>query len=392
MTNPYQEIFKAQGSFLFSLFGFIARMPMSMIPIGILAMLNQLDYSYGKAGFFVAINVISSAIFAPYLSRLADRYGQSRIVLFGSSVTILSLCIFIFIANYYSSLFLLILFAIGSGCVPHFGAFVRTRWSTIYKKSDRLRSAFAFESILDEIVYIIGPVITLSLATTLAPSSGLFVALLFLIIGSIGFWFQKKTQPKPNHLMHSDRTSAIRILEIRLLVFTLLFLGISYGAIEVTVLAFAKSLNQATYAGFSIAAYACGSLISGIIYGLKKWPLSLPKQLVYLTTIDFFIVLPLYLVTNIYNLSFILFLAGLVCAPLIIISISLVETIVPSQKLTEGMAWVSTGMIIGTSFGNLLSGLSIDHYGASSGFSIITAGAFFVALSGFSVYRQFLKK
>ncbi len=41
MANPYSEIFKAPGTKGFASAGFVARMPMAMAPIGIVAMLSQ---------------------------------------------------------------------------------------------------------------------------------------------------------------------------------------------------------------------------------------------------------------------------------------------------------------------------------------------------------------
>ena len=39
MANPYREIFRARGAKGFAAAGFVARMPMAMAPIGIVAML-----------------------------------------------------------------------------------------------------------------------------------------------------------------------------------------------------------------------------------------------------------------------------------------------------------------------------------------------------------------
>ena len=41
MANPYKEIFRAPGAKGFATAGFVARMPMAMAPIGIVAMLSQ---------------------------------------------------------------------------------------------------------------------------------------------------------------------------------------------------------------------------------------------------------------------------------------------------------------------------------------------------------------
>ncbi|TIT75935.1 MAG: MFS transporter, partial [Mesorhizobium sp.] len=46
MQNPYSEIFRAPGSKGFAAAGFVARLPIAMAPIGIVAMLSQTHGEY----------------------------------------------------------------------------------------------------------------------------------------------------------------------------------------------------------------------------------------------------------------------------------------------------------------------------------------------------------
>ena len=50
MPNPYREIFKVPGAKGFAAAGFIARLPIAMAPIGIVAMLSQTHGEYWLAG------------------------------------------------------------------------------------------------------------------------------------------------------------------------------------------------------------------------------------------------------------------------------------------------------------------------------------------------------
>ena len=54
MPNPYAEIFHAPGAKGFAAAGFVARMPMAMAPIGIVAMLSQTHGEYWLAGAVAA--------------------------------------------------------------------------------------------------------------------------------------------------------------------------------------------------------------------------------------------------------------------------------------------------------------------------------------------------
>lgn len=380
--NPYLDLFQKKETFLFSFFGLIARMSMVMIPTGILALQNQIGANFSKSSFLMAINVLTNASFSLYLSRLADRYGQSKVLLISSLVTAFFCIAFIFAAFNDEPLWILAICAIGSGFLPHFGAFVRARWTHLYKNTDKLQTAFALESILDEIIYIISPVVIFFLAATISPAAGTILSVILLLFGSFVFITLKSTEPKPQLEHRIDKSSVIIMPEMFLLVLILFFLGFSYGAVQVCPVAYAKELNQASLAGTPIAAYSIGSLVAGTLYGLKKWKIPLSRQFFYLTIIDFLFSLPIYFAFDMYSLSFLLFLAGMASAPSIIVSISLVQKLIPQYKITEGIGWISTGMIIGSAVGSALAGQIIDYYGAKTSFLIITFGAICVVITG----------
>ncbi|MDF2981979.1 MAG: transporter, partial [Devosia sp.] len=81
MSNPYAEIFRAPGAKGFAAAGFVARMPMAMAPIGIVAMLSQTHGEFWLAGAVSATYALANALFAPQISRVVDRLGQSRVLI-----------------------------------------------------------------------------------------------------------------------------------------------------------------------------------------------------------------------------------------------------------------------------------------------------------------------
>ena len=91
MPNPYREIFRAPGSVGFSAAGFIARMPFSMVTIGIVTMLSQARGEYWLAGGVAATFALANALIAPQISRLVDRHGQSRVLVPATLGTLLAL-------------------------------------------------------------------------------------------------------------------------------------------------------------------------------------------------------------------------------------------------------------------------------------------------------------
>ncbi len=55
LLSAYREIFAAPGSVAFSAAGFVARLPIAMIGIGIVTMISQLRGDYALAGALAAV-------------------------------------------------------------------------------------------------------------------------------------------------------------------------------------------------------------------------------------------------------------------------------------------------------------------------------------------------
>lgn len=149
MANPYRELFKAPGSRAFVLAGMIARMPISMTGIGLITMLAQLHGGYALAGSVAATFALATAFCSPQVSRLVDRYGQSRILplaagLGGGALLALLLC-----TRLQAPHWTLFLCAALAGCMPSMSAMVRARWTELYRGQPQLQTAYALESVLD---------------------------------------------------------------------------------------------------------------------------------------------------------------------------------------------------------------------------------------------------
>lgn len=390
MANPYKEIFQAPGSIAFSVSGLIARSPMAMISVGLVTMLSMIGDSYGTAGYIAATYVIANALIAPQLARLADRHGQIIVALIGAGIAVTALCLLLIAALNHMPLWLLLILAAFVGFIPSFGAFVRARWSRLYSGTPLLRSAFAFESIVDEMIFIIGPIIAIFLTTHFFPAAGPLAAAGLLLVGTLLFAMQTKTAPKPMARSKETHSPVITNPQIILLILILLAVGIIFGAVEVGAVAYADSFGVKQYAFVPLVTYATGSFIAGIIYGALKTRMPLHRQFLYLVIFIAVATLPLLLVFNLWSFSVVLFIAGVACSPTIIVSMALVEAILPAARLTEGMTWAVTGLSIGVAIGTVIAGRLIDAYNAETGFRFsIVAG--FIALALTLAGYRFLK-
>lgn len=241
MSNPYLELFAAPGAKGFSAAGLLARMPLSMTGLGIVTMLSQVHADYWLAGTVAATFVFCNALLAPQVSRLVDRFGQGRVLLPAALASALAMSALLLCTHYRAPNAWLYLFALLAGAMPSMPAMVRARWTELYRGSPKLHTAFSFESVMDEVCYIIGPVLAVSLSVGWFAEAGPLLATLFLVAGVSLFSLQRGTEP-PLHAHPRRRAgSALAYPAVRVLALVLAAIGVIFGAVEVVSVAFAEA-------------------------------------------------------------------------------------------------------------------------------------------------------
>lgn len=378
MLRPYRDILTLPGAWTFSAAGVLARLPMSMLGIGIVLLISQVYGSYGLAGRVSAVHVIFWSICAPQIARLVDTYGQARVMrpllaVAGSSLTGLVIA-----ASLQAPTWTLYLGAALSGATfGSMGAMVRARWTNILADRRRLHTAFSLESALDEVVFVVGPVTATLLATSVAPSAGLVVALAGAMIG--GYWFlaQRRTEPAVHGKADDGvrRPSVMRSPGMGVLAVIFLAIGVIFGATDVSTVAFAEEQGNTALAGPILGVFALGSLIAGLAYGAKHWTSAqwrrfLVGVIALAGGVSLFV-----LVGTLWQLAIVMFVTGFTIAPTLISANGLIQEIVPPDRLTEGLTWGGTALGVGVSIGASTAGNVIDAAGASAGYLVVVAAA-----------------
>lgn len=386
MPNPYREIFKAPGTKGFSAAGFVARLPLPMTTIGLVAMLSQTHGEYWLAGAVSATFALANAFISPQISRLMDRYGQGRVLLPTTAVTVAALLGLAAAAYLRWPNWSLFLLAMVAGLMPSMMALVRARWTAIYRDRPELHTAFAFESVIDEVVYICGPIFGIGLSVSVFPEAGVLASAAFLAVGTLAFVAQKATEPKIDPYRTIGGASVMRFLSMWFLVTVFAGMGAIFGTAEVATVAFAEAQGHKAAASYVLAAYAAGSFIVGLVFGAIDFKTPLARRLIVASLVAAVTTLPMPFVGNLWALTLVIFLAGAAISPTFITGMSLIERLVPASQLTEGITYAMTGVGIGFAVGSSLAGWTIDAYGPSNGFWVAVAGgalAFSTMLVGY---------
>jgi len=385
---PYRAILSLPGAFAFSFAGVVARMHMSMIGLGIVLMVSTLYGTpergdYAMAGRVVAANIIAFSICSPQISKLVDRFGQAVVMRPAVIASGVSLAGLIAVATAHAPEWVLYIFAALAGATGgSIGALVRARWSHLVRDSGQLHTAYSLESVLDEFVFVVGPVLATVLATSVAPQAALVVAAVAIVGGGLFFMAQKASEPPPRGRTTQRQSSVLRAPG--LIVVSLIFMGIGaiFGATDVATVAFAEEHGQKGAAGVILAVFAAGSFLSGLAYGARQWASPLWRRFVIGVLALAAGVCLFFVVNTIVLLAAAMFVVGFTIAPTLVNGNGLVQQFVRPTQLTEGLTWANTALTIGVAAGAPVAGEFIARSGAHGGFQVVVfAGAVAVVVT-----------
>lgn len=376
--EPYAQALRLPGAAKFSGAGFIARIPLAMIGLGILLFISNTTGSYAFAGFIQASFTLTAALAAVISSRMSDRYGQRIVLVVLPSIFSVTLFVFVYaVSNDFSRVWQTVLAVIAGASFPSFGSFVRTRWAFLTNKNERLlHSAFAWESILDELIFTIGPLVAVALAFGVSFASPILVGAVITLVGALLLASLGGSSPPPfTRSEHKSEGSALRFKGMTSTIIVALGVGALFGTFEVAVVAFMQEAGTPQLAGLTLALWAASSMVGGLVYGSRHVSAPLSRQLVYTTIALTIIVLPLAFITSPPLLIIVATLSGFAIAPTLICTFSLTQRLVPSKLLTEGLTWTNSGMAAGFALGASLSGVLIDRLGTAYAFGLGSLGA-----------------
>jgi MFS family permease len=389
MLSRYRAAYAPPGALAFSAAGFVARFAIAIYPIGLVLIISARTHTYGYAGVVSGCYVFGGAVIGPIGGRLVDRFGQRPMLLRFALLHLAFVTCFAVLIAVRAPLWTLLPPAIGmGGSFLSVGALIRARWSYVFADEPVPRStAYSIESALDELVFVLGPLVASVLATQLPGLVTLGVAVTLILLGSGWLAAQSRTEPPVRPPQHGGRHQfALAVRGMQLISWAMMFMGAVFGGAEVTMVAFCGQHGQRGNSGWVVACFAAGSMVAGIGYGARHWRSPLLRRFVGSAAV--FGVLPLlYLAAgSVPALAAYTFVIGLGIAPTLIGCFSLVDELVPADSLTEGLTWVITGLSVGYGAGAALVGGIADRHGAHAAFAVpigcaMLAAGFVIALA-----------
>ncbi|MEU6217288.1 MFS transporter [Streptomyces sp. NPDC047022] len=373
----YGQLLRTRGAWTFLLPGFAARQPFAMLTLSLVLLVQHTTGSYGAAGAVAAATGVSMALFAPYSGRLADRHGQRAVLLPGVLVHALAVSALTALALAHAPLWVLFAASVPTGAsVPQVGPMVRARWGVKLQDSPLMATAAAFESVTDELTFVLGPLLATALCTAVDPSAGLLTEAGLTLVGGVLFAAQKSTQPPVAAVSHARvrHDSALRIPGVRVLVVTFLGIGTVFGGMQVGLAAFTQSIGEPGLNGVLYGVFAAGNMLSGIVCGAIVWKAAPQRRLVVGYAALALAASGLWTAHSVLLLAGLGLLVGMCIAPSLITGYTLVEALVPAAARTEAFTWMTGAVALGQAAAVTVAGQLEDRLWDGAGFLVPMAG------------------
>ncbi|NEM06795.1 MFS transporter [Geodermatophilus normandii] len=376
MLNPYLHVLRTPHALPMVLAAFIGRLPLSMVGLGCVLLIADETGSYGLGGTVAAAGAVTTALAGPVLGRLADTFGQRRTLLPVIALFAVAGALFLTaVKEDWPRWTFFVTAGVAGACIPPVASMIRVRWTHLLRGTTRLPAALAMESVVDEMVFIVGPVLVTFLSTTGHATSGVVTAFTLAVVGALLFAAQGRTEPPPHGHEARKGPSAIRTPGLRVLFVVGAAVGSILGTLEIALVAFADEAGAMGLSGVLIAGLAVGSMVSGIGWGAVHWRHPLRHRLLVVLVVLTVLSVPLTLISNVWVMIPFVVLAGVAVSPSLISSFTLAELIVPKSAVTEAFTWIGTSLGLGVAVGTSIAGKIVDTVSANAAFLVATVSA-----------------
>lgn len=371
----FRGVFALGGPAL-PVYGFLARLPAALCPIGTLLLINERD-GIGDAGTIAAALWLGQALGGPVIGRLADRRGHGPVLLVACAANAVVLLALVAAVLGGLPLAARIALAVAAGLTAaQVGPLARARWARLAGEDKALvGAALSFDTTLDEVGFMVGPALAGILAVTVHPASALVLAAaLGLVFGTL--FAVHRTAPGPTGPGAAARGGVRLWSPALVLLFVVAVLqGAAWSGANTGVNALAVAVGSPGAAGLVWAAMAVTSSVAGFVTVARPGTAGLTVRLRWTIAAQALLTLPLLAVSGLWGAAFAVAGIGLAVAPHLIALFGLVERAGPARRMGEAMTLAGSGLIIGQALAAAASGPLAAAYGHRAAFAVSCAAA-----------------
>ncbi|MUL81429.1 MULTISPECIES: MFS transporter [unclassified Mycolicibacterium] len=352
----YRDVLRTPGVLSVTASQLFARLPLGMLNLAILLHVQSKSGSYALAGAAVACVSVGEALAMPVTARLAGRAMTATLVVaaLANGAAMLALAF----AGASSALLLTLGVVVGAS-VPPLMPVVRALYPQLVPPGG-VRALFAFDTTVQELIWVVGPVAATFLASALSTGIPLVASAVVTVVGT-GWFLLSARHLRPD--APKDAGAFGRVMANRAVILAMvasLALVASFMALEVGIVA-ALGRTGVT-AGLAIAVASVGSLVGGLVFGHRRFGLAgLVAALgtVAIGTGVFGIV------DNLVLEFAALFVSGLGFAPAMSALYLMVSREIAEHSATEAFGWLNSASLVGGAIGTAIAGVAVEAHGVT---------------------------
>lgn len=402
-TSGYAAILRLKEAYRFDVGTGLMRVYQYMTTLGTVTMLTLSGRSAFLAGSVASVVALSTFLISPRVSKLADERGQGAIVPVGTLITVCGLALMLGNVALGGPFALCYVAAVLMGFLPNAPAMARTRWTYLTQTGrlgpdfPGLKTVYSYEGVLEDIAFMVGPAMAITLSSSIAPIAGLSVGGVILVVGAYLLTTARDTEPdeawRAQSRTESEEAAAddtisrrsmfVTSQAVRMLFFSMLLLGMLFGMFDVAVVGYTQSIGHPNLGSIIMSVTAVISAVAGFTFGMVHFSSPIWKQYVAAAALCGVAYGLQLLIGGTPSMLIVCLVSSPFYAPFIISANGMCERSVPHDRLTESMTWMNAGLPCGMAIGPTLGGLCIDTFGAVAGFW--ASGAAAVALAVLSL-------
>ncbi|MDG4536503.1 MFS transporter [Streptomyces sp. AV19] len=359
MTSGYRALFRRPGTAQLAAAALLGRLPNGMLGLAFVLVLLEETGSCAAGGAAAGLHTLTAAVSGPLWSRAADRAGPRAVLLVtGTGQALVLTAVAVLAARTENRLALVALAAASGVLPPPLGAIMRALWSrTLADDPGAKAAAFAYESVVVDVAFVLGPSLVAGLAALGGPSLALLCAAVATATGCLATAASSRVgaAARPNGVGRNEPGPLRRPAVLGVLPIGFLLLG-SVSAAEVSLVAYADGADRRDAAGPLIAALAAGGVLGGLCQGGRRKTGAPARRLTVLLAALAAGWAALAACRGLWQLGGLLVPAGLLLNAAVTAQFRTLDEVAPREALTEAFGWLNSLGAAGSSAGAAAAG------------------------------------